>query len=191
MTHTPQVLFIVGSLREGSFNRVLAQHAAASLAERAETSFLDYTDVPFMNQDIEFPPPASVTRVRDEVTTADAVWFVSPEYNHTMTAPLKNVIDWLSRPLVAGDYTMPRPLTGKPVAIAGAGGGAAAAGGREHLAQLLTFLQADVIGGAGEGFSLPKEAWTQGVYDVPAEDEQRLAAQGEALLAAVEGAAQA
>lgn len=185
MSETKKVLFIVGSLREASFNRQLAQLAARSLDGRAEVAFLDYADVPFMNQDIEFPAPQSVTRVREEVAAASALWFVSPEYNHAVPAQLKNLVDWLSRPLVAGDYATPRPLTDKPAVISGAGGRGAALDGRRGLEELLGRLDARVIGGAGEGFVLPKEAWVQGVYAVSPEDEARLAAQGDALIAAL------
>ena len=179
------VLFIVGSLREGSFNRKLADVGAAALEGHAEVSFLDYADVPFMNQDIEFPPPAAVTRVRERVMAADAVWVCSPEHNHNVPAQLKNLLDWLSRPLVAGDYQTPRPLTGKPIAISGAGGRAGAAGGRELVEQAVKMQGGTPIAGAGEGFVLPPSAWATGVYEPSAEEQQRLQAQAEALLAAL------
>lgn len=59
-----KLLFIVGSLRAGSFNRVLADYAAHVVGDRAQVDYLDYSDVPFMDEDIEFPAPASVERVR-------------------------------------------------------------------------------------------------------------------------------
>ena len=180
-----RVLFVVGSLRRGSFNRVLAEAAAHIVGERAEVAFLDFADVPFMNQDIEFPPPASVTRVRAEVTAADALWICSPEYNHAIPAQLKNTLDWLSRPLVAGDYTTPRPLTAKPVALSGAGGKMGTADGRAQLEELLVRLGACPVAGAGEGFPLPPAAWATGVYEPSADDLGRLAAQAEMLLAAL------
>ena len=94
MSDKKKLVFIVGSLRRGSFNRVLADYVAGKVADRADVEFLDYADVPFVNQDIEFPAPGSVTRVRKAVESADGVWIFTPEYNFS---------DWLSRPLVAGD----------------------------------------------------------------------------------------
>ena len=60
------ILFIVGSLRRESYNRQLAKQAEQLLQGKAEVSYLDFADLPFMNQDIEFPAPAAVQRVRDE-----------------------------------------------------------------------------------------------------------------------------
>ena len=180
-----RLLFVVGSLRRDSFNRVLATHAVEMVADRVDIEFLEYSDVPLMNQDIEFPAPKSVVRVREKVTAADGVWFFSPEYNFNMTAPLKNLLDWLSRPVVAGDKTSPKPLTGKPVAIAGAGGRNATGGGRKALFGLLAYLGAKPVDGDGQGFVLPPAAWSEGMYDVPEEDLARLGEQAEKLLAAL------
>lgn len=185
MSDIKHIVAIVGSLRRASFNRLLAEQAAELLAGTAKLSILDYTDVPFMNQDIEFPTPPAVARVRDEVAAADATWFFAPEYNGTVSAPLKNVIDWLSRPLVAGDYSTPLPLTNMPVAITGAGGRAACSGVRADLAKLLDRLRARVVDGEGEGFALPAEAWKTGRWVLSSEDIARLAAQAERLLAAI------
>lgn len=68
-----KLLFIVGSLRAGSFNRALADYAAHVVGDRAQVDYLDYSDVPFMDEDIEFPAPASVERVRRQVDEADGV----------------------------------------------------------------------------------------------------------------------
>ena len=53
-----KIVFIIGSLRKKSFNRKLAEAAEQLLAGRAIVEYLDYTDVPWLNQDIEFPAPA-------------------------------------------------------------------------------------------------------------------------------------
>ena len=185
MSDTKTLVFIVGSLRKGSFNRVLAEHARAYVAGRAEVEILDYEDVPFMNQDIEFPAPESVTRVRKTVAAADGVWIFTPEYNFSFPAPVKNLLDWLSRPVVAGDYETPRSLTGKPVAISGAGGKGATAGVRKAFVPYLTYLQAKLVGGEGEGFVLPGEVWGGAPYEIPVEDAARLDRQAEDLLAAL------
>ena len=76
-----KILFIVGSLRKDSFNRQLAQEAEKNLAGLAEVTYLDYTDVPFLNQDIEYPAPAAVAKLRETVANADGIWIFTPEYN--------------------------------------------------------------------------------------------------------------
>ena len=91
-----KILFIIGSLREGSFNRKLAEEAERMLDGRATVEYLDYSDVPPMNQDFEFPAPAAVRMVREKVAEADALWIFSPEYNYSYPGHLKNLIDWLS-----------------------------------------------------------------------------------------------
>lgn len=63
--------------------------------------FLNYRDVPLLEQDTEFPAPQSVKDVREQVGKADAVWVVSPEYNGSYPAVLKNLLDWLS-PSISG-----------------------------------------------------------------------------------------
>ena len=67
-----KILFIVGSLRQESFNKKLAEEVEQMLSGRATVDYLDYSDVPLMNQDIEFPAPEAVTRVRESVAEADA-----------------------------------------------------------------------------------------------------------------------
>lgn len=185
MADKKQLVFIVGSLRAGSFNRVLAERAAAYVGERAEVTFLDYADVPFMNQDIEFPAPAPVARVREEVAAADGVWIFTPEYNFSFPAPVKNLLDWLSRPLAAGDYKTPRPLTSKPVTVSGAGGRGATASVRKAFVPLLTYLGADIVAGEGEGFVIPAAAWGGAPFALASDDLARLEHQADALLAAL------
>ncbi|MDY4853907.1 MAG: NADPH-dependent FMN reductase, partial [Prevotella sp.] len=91
-----KILFIIGSLRKESFNKKLAKEVEEMLARRATVEYLDYSDVPLMNQDIEFPAPEAVKRVREKVAEADALWIFSPEYNYSYPGHLKNLIDWLS-----------------------------------------------------------------------------------------------
>lgn len=179
-----KLLFIVGSLRRASFNRVLADYAAQVVGDCAWIEYLDYSDVPFMDEDIEFPAPASVERVRRQVEEADGIWIFTPEYNFSYPAALKNVLDWLSRPQVAGDHDAAVPLTDMPVALSGAGGKNACANVRRQLVDLLNYVEAAVVGGEGEGFVLPRAAWSDGVYDIPEWDKTRIAMQAEDLLGA-------
>ena len=85
-----KVLMIVGSLRKESFNLQLAKLAEEMLKDKTRVSILYYADLPFMNQDMEFPTPESVARVRQEVLAADGIWIFSPEYNYQIPGVLKN-----------------------------------------------------------------------------------------------------
>lgn len=138
-----RILAIVGSLRQGSYNRQLALAARDIIGSRAGFTVLDYEDVPLMNQDVEYPAPAAVKRVRDAVKSASGIWFFTPEYNHFFPGVLKNLIDWLSRPIGDGE---PQVLAGKPAAISGispAMAGTALA--QDHLVTLISYLNMDVM----------------------------------------------
>ena len=138
-----KIIAIVGSLRKESFNLQLAMAAKKVLGNRADLEVLDYADVPYMNQDIEFPAPEAVKRVRDKIKAADGIWFFTPEYNHCFPGVLKNLIDWLSRPI---SKTETQVLLRKPAAISGASPstcGTALA--QDHLVTLISFLNMDVM----------------------------------------------
>ena len=179
-----KILFIIGSLRKESFNRKLAEEAERMLAGRATVAYLDYADVPLMNQDIEFPAPEAVKSVREKVAEADALWIFSPEYNYSYPGHLKNLIDWLSRPLVAGDRQTPLAINGKKVALSGAGGAAATAKCREKLTELLTlpFIHADVMKEPQTGIQLNMEAWTEGRMVLTDAQKENLSLQADAFL---------
>ena len=176
-----RILFIVGSLREGSFNRQLAREAEQMIGARAEVTYLDYKDVPLINQDIEFPEPEAVCRLRATVKEADGIWVFTPEYNFSYPGHVKNLFDWLSRPVVANDYETPTVINGKKVARSGAGGKMATAKCREKLTELLTFLKADVME-PQTGIALNVEAWTEGRMILSDEQKVALKNQVEAFL---------
>ena len=180
-----KILFIVGSLRQESFNKKLAEEVEQMLSGRATVEYLDYSDVPLMNQDIEFPAPEAVRRVREKVAEADALWIFSPEYNYSYPGHLKNLIDWLSRPLVAGDRQTPLAINGKKVALSGAGGAAATAKCREKLTELLTlpFIRANVMTEPQTGIQLNKEAWTEGRLILTDDQQENLREQVDAFMA--------
>lgn len=176
------ILFIVGSLRKGSFNRQLALEAEKYLADRANVSYLDYTNLPLLNQDLEASAPESVSRLRNAVANADGIWIFTPEYNASYPGHLKNLLDWLSRPVVPNDYATPTVINGKKVALSGAGGGLATGKCREKLAELLTFIKADVMTEPQTGVALNKEAWTEGRMILTDEQRNALKEQAEAFL---------
>ena len=180
-----KILFIMGSLRKGSFNRQLAMMAELLIDGRATVEYLDYSDVPMLNQDFEFPAPEAVTKVRNRVGEVDGLWIFSPEYNYSYPGHLKNLIDWLSRSLVAGDRDTPLVINDKKVALSGAGGGMATAKCREKLMELLTlpFIRANVMKEPQTGIHLSAEAWTSGELMLSPDEKGVLARQVEAFLA--------
>lgn len=154
-----KILAIVGSLRSGSLNRQLALAAAEYLKGKAEVEILDYTEVPLFNEDIEFPPPHAVISARAKVKDADAVWFFTPEYNHYFSGVLKNLIDWLSRPVSGNEGPV---LTGKPAAYSGITmGGGGTANAQDHLVALLSFINMNLMNaprlGIANGLSQVKD----------------------------------
>lgn len=112
-----KIAIVVGSLRSGSYNRMLAGALAERLPSGAEVSWMELAEVPMMNEDLESNVPETVRTAARQVAEADGVLIVSPEYNRGIPAVTKNIIDWLSRP------STEHPLQGKPVAIAGASSG--------------------------------------------------------------------
>ena len=138
-----KILAIVGSLRKESYNKQLALAVKDFLGDRVAFELLDYHDVPLMNQDIEYPAPEAVTRVRNKVKSADGIWFFTPEYNHFFSGVLKNLIDWLSRPI---SKEQPQVLVGKPAAISGITlGMSGTAIAQDHLVTLISYLNMDVM----------------------------------------------
>ena len=136
-----RITIIVGSLREESFNKQLAEYIASSLNDYAQVDFLDWSEFPFMDQDIEFPAPKSVEEARRQVKGADALWIVTPEYNRSIPGGLKNAIDWLSRPLEDGSQAV---IMGKTVTVSGVGGSACTRYVQAALIPVFDFLQIKV-----------------------------------------------
>ncbi len=184
-----KILFVIGSLRKESFNRKLAMTAEELIAGRAAVRYLDYSDLPFMNQDLEAAEPEAVRRVRAEVAGADALWIFTPEYNYSYPGHLKNLIDWLSRPVIPGDRSTPLSIHGKAVTMSGAGGASGTAECRGKLTGLLTlpFIQARVMTEPQAGIVLGPEAWTEGRLVLTEAQTADLKAQTEAFLEFING----
>lgn len=137
-----KVIAIVGSLREKSYNKQLANVVKEMLGDKIDFEILNYQDVPFFNEDIEHPAPESVARVRKEIRGADALWIFTPEYNHSYSGVLKNLLDWLSR-AVPGESSL---LAGKPVALTGAALGITGSMiAQDQLVTLLSILNMKVM----------------------------------------------
>ena len=138
-----KITAIVGSLRRDSYNRQLALEAARIIGDGAEFELMDYSDVPLLNQDIEYPAPDAVKRVREMVQASNGIWFFSPEYNHYFPGVLKNLIDWLSRPVSDSE---PQVLRGKPAAVSGITPGMSGTGiAQDHLVSVISLLNMKVM----------------------------------------------
>ena len=140
-----KVLFIVGSLREGSFNRQMALEAEKALAENVEVSYLDYSAIPLFNQELEVPTLPAVAAAREAVLAADAIWIFSPVYNFSIPGTVKNLLDWLSRAIDLSDTRGASALQDKIVTVS-----SVANAGHEQLfaiyKDLLPFIRTQVVG---------------------------------------------
>jgi chromate reductase len=131
-----RVAVIVGSLRKEAFSRRTANALRAMQPPSLNLEIVEIGDLPLYNQDLETDqPPAAWTAFRDAIKAHDAVLFVSPEYNRTIPAPLKNAIDVGSRPY--GKASLP----GKPCAVVTTSPGAYGGFGANHqIRQAVVFL---------------------------------------------------
>lgn len=172
------VLFIVGSMREQSFNRQLAKVAEEMLKGKCNVKYLDYSDLPYMNQDLEMPVQPAVVRVREELKNADALWIFTPEYNFSYPGVQKNLLDWLSRPMDMSNFQNPSAALGKKVAISGCGGKNMTQSCRAKLTELLDFMKMELMHEPQTGIALGLEAWTKSEFALT--DEQRAELQKQA-----------
>jgi len=115
-----KILALVGSLRSASINRQIAELATTVTGDDVTvTIFEGLADLPFYNEEIddvmnaEAPALAPVAALRGAAGEADAALVVTPEYNGSYPAVIKNAVDWLSRPFGDG------ALKGKPLAVIG------------------------------------------------------------------------
>ena len=130
------VCVLVGSLRKASFNGMLANALISLAPSSMKLDIVEIGQLPLYNEDLETdPPPAQWTAFRQHVKAADAVLFVTPEYNRSVPAALKNALDVGSRPY--GSSVWDR----KPGAVVSSSPGAIGGfGANHHLRQSLVFL---------------------------------------------------
>jgi len=133
------IIAICGSLRKGSYNRMLMQalpgFAPAGMTIKAAPSFAEF---PLYNADIQNSTgfPSAVRTLADAIRGADGVVFCTPEYNFSIPGGLKNAIDWVSR--------LPdQPFAGKPIAIQSASPGPLGGGRVQYdMRRTMVFLDA-------------------------------------------------
>jgi len=135
MSKPIRILGMAGSLRRDSFNRATLRAATELAPAGASIETFELDGIPGFNQDDEQNPPLEVVELKQRIREADAILFVTPEYNYSVPGVLKNAIDWASRPY--GDSAW----NGKPAAIMGASVGAfGTARAQYHLRQMMVFL---------------------------------------------------
>ena len=141
---------IAGSLRRGSFNRMLLHAAGQVLPPGTELTVFDLLDrVPPCNEDWEADPaPLAVARLRELIADAGGLLIATPEYNGSVPGQLKNAVDWASRPHRGS------VLQGKPAAVISAS--ARAAGGASAAADLRKVLTAAGASVIDAGLAVPR-----------------------------------
>jgi chromate reductase len=139
MSQPRTVAVVVGSLRKDSVSRKLAK-AFAALNPNLKFNIVEIGDLPHFDQDLESDPPAQWVRFRNEIAAADAVLFVTPEFNRSVPGALKNAIDVGSRPYGQSVWS------GKPAAVISVSPGALGAfGANQHIRQSFVFLDMPVL----------------------------------------------
>jgi len=155
MTSARAVAVLVGSLRKAALSRRAALALAALAPASLNCQIVEIGALTLYNQDVDDAgPPDAWVSFRSAVKAADAVLFVTPEYNRSVPAPLKNALDVGSRPYGQSAWS------GKPGAVVSVSPGALGGfGANHHLRQSLVFLNVPVmqqpeayVGGAGALF---------------------------------------
>jgi len=132
---TRKIAVLVGSLRNNSNSGRLAKAVEAEAPKGYAFDYIDISGLSFYNQDLDANPPAQWTEFRNRIKSADAVLFVTPEYNRSVPGVLKNAIDIGSRPYGGSAFD------GKPAAVISSSiGPIAGFGANHHLRQTLAFL---------------------------------------------------
>lgn len=129
------VVVLVGSLRKESFNRKMANALIELAPASLKLEIVEIGQLPLYNQDLDSDPPAPWRAFRERIKKAEGVIFVTPEYNRSVPAVLKNAIDVGSRPYGQSVWDK------KPAAIVSVAPGAIGGfGANHHLRQSLVFL---------------------------------------------------
>lgn len=148
-----QIAVVVGSLRRDSFNRKLASAMAKLAPPEFSLKQLKIDDLPLYNQDDDANPSASVKRIKADISAAQGLLFVTPEYNRSIPGVLKNAIDHASRPYGKNAWA------GKPAGVLGISVGAiGTALAQQHLRNILAYLDVPTLG-QPEAFLHAKEGF--------------------------------
>ncbi len=135
-----RIALIVGSIRKDSLNRRLARALILLAPEGFSFTEVQIADLPLYTEDDDLSPAESVVRLKGEIKGADALIFVTPEYNRSIPGVLKNAIDHASRPYGQSVWA------GKPAGILGISPGAAGTAlAQQHLRNILAFLDVPTL----------------------------------------------
>jgi chromate reductase, NAD(P)H dehydrogenase (quinone) len=135
-----KVGYLVGSLATASINRKLAKALARLAPPELELSEIPFRDLPIYSYDYDANFPAPARAFKQAIAVADAILFVTPEYNRSLPGGLKNAIDWASRPYGQNAFTR------KPSAVIGTSPGAiGTAVAQQHLRSVLAFCNSPLM----------------------------------------------
>jgi chromate reductase len=135
MSANLEVAVLVGSLRRESYNRKIAKVLIELAPAPLRLEIVEIRDLPHFSEDDEQTPPAAVVQFKQRIAAAQAVLFVTPEYNRSVPGVLKNALDVGSRPYGQSAWT------GKPGGVVSVSVGALGGfGANHHLRQSLVFL---------------------------------------------------
>jgi chromate reductase, NAD(P)H dehydrogenase (quinone) len=136
-----RVAVLVGSIRPQSTNLQFARALEKLALGRLVFDYVEIGNLPFYDETLWANPPEAVVNLKQRIADADAVLFVTPEYNRSIPGVLKNAIDWPSRPFGQSVWD------GKPAAIVGATGGqSGTAAAQAHLRSILPVLGVILMG---------------------------------------------
>ena len=136
-----KVAVLVGSLRKDSFNRRLARAVEKLAPDELAFAPIAIGGLPLYDQDLDGNYPAPWTAMKQRIQAADALLFVTPEYNRSVPGVLKNAIDIASRPYGTNAFA------GKPGAVIGASIGATGSAlAQQHLRNVLAYLDVPLLG---------------------------------------------
>jgi len=136
-----RIAVLIGSLRADSYNRRLALALAGMAPAHVTFEHIAIHDLPPYNQDEDARMPEPAQRLKREIEAADALMFVTPEYNRSIPGVLKNAIDWASRPYGKNSFA------GKPTAVIGISiGTVGTAVAQQHLRTVLAYLDVPTLG---------------------------------------------
>ena len=153
-----KLLFIIGSLRKSGFNYQLSKEVYEKIKTKYEITYLEYSNIPYMNQDLENPELEIIKNIRKRIMENDLILIFTPEYNYSYPGVLKNLLDWLSRPLKYNDYNSGTAVLNKKVAVTGIGGKNKTNDARLKLIELLKAMTMNVLD-YSIGFQVNNEAW--------------------------------
>ena len=150
-----KILLISGSTREASGNTAALRTVRALAPDGVDaTMYQGLAALPAFNPDLDNDQlPAPVRDLRDQIASAGAVLFCTPEYAGTLPGSLKNLLDWT----VGGGE-----MDGKPAGWINVAAGGRGRGAEEHLAMVLRYVGAVAVDGACVRLPVPREATAPG-----------------------------